>query len=358
MFARFSNNWTLKLTALVLSIALWSHVRGQVNPWENATFKVQLVTAPPRGFVLLNQKELPKTVTVTLRGPRLTLRSLKGPTPANPLATVDDAPLLPPSVLRATLDYSAARKGEQTLPLKNDMELEDIEVLGAKPSEVTVVLDVAEERRFNVRPQFFVGDDWEIEQLKSSTQSATVFGPSQLLDRVVRVRARAPRGELKAGTLKLSNVPLEAVDVDGDVLTSVPIEPSMVDLEVRLREKQVTKSVGITVEQIGRPASDYQIGEIDVVPPRLTVRGPRRLISSVENIPVIVDIDGASRTVISRKNVVLPTGVEAVDGSRVRARVEIKAVSPIPTPTPTLRTPNPLPPPATPAVAEPVTPPA
>ena len=104
MFARLSHNWTLKLTALVLSIALWSHVRGQVNPWENATFKIQLVSAPPRGFVLLNSKDVPKTVTVTLRGPRLTLRSLKGPTPANPLATVEDAPLLPPSVLKARLD--------------------------------------------------------------------------------------------------------------------------------------------------------------------------------------------------------------------------------------------------------------
>ncbi len=360
MFARFSNNWTLKLTALVLSIALWSHVRGQVNPWENATFKVQLVTAPPRGFVLLNQKELPKTVTVTLRGPRLTLRSLKGPTPANPLAGVEDAPLLPPAVLRATLDYSRARKGEQTVPLKNDMELEDIEVLGAKPSELTVILDVAEERRFNVRPQFLVSDDWEVEQIKASTPRARVFGPSQLLDRVVRVRARAPRGELRAGKLKLSNVPLEAIDVDGDVLTSVPIEPDNVDLEVTLSEKQVTKSVEIAVEQIGMPTSGHQIGEIDIVPPRLTVRGPRRLISSLEAIPVIVDIDGAGKTVISRKNVELPTGVEAVDGRRVRVRVEIKAARPTPTPTSTPKpvAPNPLPPPATPAVTEPATPPA
>jgi YbbR domain-containing protein len=360
MFARISHNWTLKLTALVLSIALWSHVRGQVNPWENATFRVQLATAPPRGFVLLNQKELPKTVTVTLRGPRLTLRSLKGPTPANPLATVDDAPLLPPAVLRANLDYSRARKGEQTIPLKNDMELEDIEVLGAKPSEVTVVLDVAEERRFNVRPQFLVGDDWEIESLKSSTPTATVFGPSQLLDRVVRVRARAPRGELKAGTIKLSNVPLQAVDVDGDVLESVPIEPATVDLEVRLREKQITKSVSITVEQIGSPSNGHQIGEIDVFPPRLTVRGPRRLISSLDSLPVIVDINGAGKTVISRKNVVLPTGVEAVDGRRVRARIEIKAASPAPKPVPTTtpQAPDTLPPPATPAATEPPRPPA
>ena len=323
-------------------------MRGQVNPWENATFKVQLVSAPPRGFVLLNPKDVPKTVTVTLRGPRLTLRSLKGPTPANPLATVEDAPLLPPSVLKATLDYSRARKGEQTIPIKNDMELEDIEVLGAKPSEVTVVLDVAEERRFNVRPQFFVGENWEVEELESSAQSARVFGPSQLLDNVVRVRARAPRDEVKAGTFNLTGVPLEAIDVDGEVLSDIPIEPPTVDLKVTIREKQVTKSVAVTVEQIGMPASGHQIGTIDIVPPRITVRGPRRLLSSLESLPVIVNIDGATDTVVSRKRVVVPNGVATVDGERVRARIEIKPVSATPVPTATPQPTGTLPPPATP----------
>lgn len=348
MFSRLSHNWTLKLTALVLSIALWSHVRGQVNPWENATFKVQLVSAPPRGFVLLNEKAVPKTVTVTLRGPRLTLRGLKGPAPANPLATGDDAPLLPPSLLRATLDYSNARKGEQDIPVKNDMELEDIEVLGARPSEVTVILDVAETRRFNIRPQFFVGEDWEIEQIKTSAQSATVFGPSQLLDRVVRVRARAPRSELKAGVLRLPNVSLEAVDVDGDALLTVPIEPQAVDMEVKLREKMVTKSVGLTLEQMGALADGYQAGLVDIVPARITIRGPRRLVSTLETLPVTIDIDGARDTVISRKRVTLPTGVEAVNGTRVRVRMEVKPVADSPQPITPPQPPGALPSPATP----------
>lgn len=359
MFARISHNWTLKLTALILSLALWSHVRGQVNPWENATFKVQLVSAPPRGFVLLNPKDVPKTVMVTLRGPRLTLRSLKGPAPANPLATVEDAPLLAPAVLKATLDYSRAREGEQTIPIKNDMELEDIEVLGAKPSEVTVVLDVAEERRFNVRPQFPVGENWEVEQLQSSVPSARVFGPSQLLDSVVRVRARPPRDEIKAGTFNLAGVPLEAIDADGEVLADIPIEPPTVDLKVKVREKQVSKSIAVTVEQIGMPSSGHQIGTIDIVPPRITVRGPRRLLSSLENLPVIVNIDGASSTVVSRKKVVLPTGVTTVDGERVRARIEIKPVptkpAPAATATPIPQATESLPQPATPAIQPPPT---
>ena len=61
MLARFTHNWTLKLTALVLSLVVWSHVRGQVNPWETMTFKARLKATAPRGFLLLN----PQAVSYT-----------------------------------------------------------------------------------------------------------------------------------------------------------------------------------------------------------------------------------------------------------------------------------------------------
>src|SRR5687768_12560950 len=128
MLARFSNNWSLKITAIVLSVALWSHVRGQVNPWETATFKTRLKADIPRGYIVQGQ-QLPKTVVVTLRGPRLTLRSLKGPAPANPLATGEDAPLLSTAQLRATLDFSEPRKGEQNVLVNVAADIEDIEVV-------------------------------------------------------------------------------------------------------------------------------------------------------------------------------------------------------------------------------------
>ncbi|RYG72219.1 hypothetical protein EON80_04385, partial [bacterium] len=92
---RILSNWSLKLTALVLAIALWSHVRGEVNPLETATFTTKVDPTAPKGWSLQSSANFPKNVRVTLRAPRNRLRELKGVLPLNPLAAPDVAPPLP-----------------------------------------------------------------------------------------------------------------------------------------------------------------------------------------------------------------------------------------------------------------------
>ncbi len=145
---RFLNNWPLKLTALLLSIGLWSHVRGESNPLETATFSVRLQTSAPRGFALVSS-DAPKTVHVTVRAPHLELRALGGPTLplANPLTTTDaDAPPVLNGALTAALDYSAIAKptdAPQNIPIRAESTGEDVEILGVKPASVSVVLERA-----------------------------------------------------------------------------------------------------------------------------------------------------------------------------------------------------------------------
>ena len=90
---RLLHNWNLKLVSLILAVGLWSHVRGEVNPWETATFRVPLAQlSPPPRFLILNAGKVPREVRVTLRAPRARLRAIKGFAPPNPLAPAGDAP--------------------------------------------------------------------------------------------------------------------------------------------------------------------------------------------------------------------------------------------------------------------------
>lgn len=355
MLTRFSHNWTLKLTALVLAIALWSHVRGQVNPWENATFKVKLKVEAPRGFVLLNARQMPGDVTVTLRGPRLALRALKGPAPANPLATGEDSPLLASSQARGSLDLSNPRKGEQDAPVKIAADLEDIEVVGVKPSAIAVELDAAETRRFNIRADLPSVPDLVIVRATPAVARVEVSGLSSQLDRIARVRARVATnkigpGVLRSGKILLSKIPLMAVDARGGVVENVRLEPESVDLEITAREKQEEKAVRVAVTTAGDPVSGYVIGEIDIVPKTLKIRGPRRVLEKLDALPVKVDIKNYKGDFNRRIAVDLPDGVEAIDGRRVRVRVVIEPNAAVPQ---TGSTPSPKPPQPKPPAASP-----
>lgn len=135
---RFTDNWTLKLTSLILAIALWSHVRGEVNPLDTATFTTTVDQNPPAGWAFQSTGALPKSVRVTLRAPRNTLRELKGVLPMNPLAPPDAAPPLP--MLKARLDFPVLKAGASTATIKVESQVEDAEIIGVKPADAVVTL--------------------------------------------------------------------------------------------------------------------------------------------------------------------------------------------------------------------------
>ena len=126
--------------ALVIAIALWSHVRGEVNPLETATFTVPLAATAPEGLTISNRSAIPRDVRVTLRAPRVTLREFKGVLSLNPLAQPADAPQISARYVRADLEFPVPKIGTVSAPVKVESLIDDAEVLGAKPSDVVVTL--------------------------------------------------------------------------------------------------------------------------------------------------------------------------------------------------------------------------
>ena len=138
--SRLLNNWNLKVVALVIAIALWGHVRGEINPLETATFVVPLQATPPPSMRIVNQATIPREVRVTIRAPRVILRDLKGGMSLNPLASPTDALPLSARYVRAVFDFSGATIGTASVPIKVDSLVNDAEVLGAKPTDAMITL--------------------------------------------------------------------------------------------------------------------------------------------------------------------------------------------------------------------------
>jgi YbbR domain-containing protein len=306
---------------------LWSHVREQVNPWEVASFRTRLVANAPSGFVLQNADAVPRYVTIMVRGPHLTLRQLKGGTPANPLAGSEDAPLLTSSSVRATLDFSAPHRGEQKVPVKVETKLEDVEMVGAKPNEITVKLDTAARRKFAIKADFDLPMAWQATEVVFEKQRAEVAGASQLLARVEYVRALVQSKVSASGTLGFERVPLEAIDKNGAVVRGLGIEPKTIRVRATIVERQVEKTVPIKVRLTGAVANGYEVGSSEVEPARVTLRGVKNALEKMDALWVTFELDGESYDVARHVQLQSPQDVEIISPLRVRVRVPIKAIA-------------------------------
>lgn len=324
---RITNNWNLKLTALVLAIALWTHVRGEVNPWETATFKVPLRfdrSDLPQKLIITDASKIPAVVNVTVRAPRLVLREMKGSGLPNPLAPPDEVTTAANGALRATLDFTGAHRGEQTIPIKIEPR-NDLEVIGTNPGDIVVTLDQAAVNRFFVEPDFApaLKAAYTVQGARVEPATVEVSGPSNQLAKVARVQARIISVRAGGGLMTLQKVPLFACDSSGENVLGVRIEPEQATVGVNLREKRVARKLRVIPEPHGMPGRGYRFEAITVDPPRLEVNGPQRNFTTDMALPVPVDINGATAPVTRQVTLSPPEGLKFTGPARVTVRVRI-----------------------------------
>ena len=320
-------NWKLKITALILSLALWSHVRGEVNPWETATFRVPLKwTAPPR-TIALNRDKIPTVVRVNLRAPRSRLRELKGFTPANPLSPAAETTLSTGDVT-ATLDFALARRGEQDVPVKAESRFDDVEIIGVRPNDIIVQLDHAETRSFPIQAQDVTARGYLIENMQLESDSAIVSGLSNALEKVARVRARVRSGALSLNTRQRIAAPLEAIDAQGQVVPNAHVESPDVGVSAVLRERMVERRLPVRVRATG--AGDMP--SLELRPENILVRGPQLQIEKTKSLFCEIAPAELENKTTLRRRVSLPARVVAVESAWVTLQVLAAPVAPTATP--------------------------
>ena len=326
---RLLQNWNLKLTSLVLAVALWTHVRGEVNPMETATFSVRLEPTAPEKLMIMNADRLPKVVRVTLRAPRVTLREIKGGLPPNPLAPVDEAMPLPARFAHARLDFSLARTGQQDLPIKVDSSLDETEVIGVKPSVVEVVLDQPDVKTFPVKavmatplPEGFYLDKVGVQPIK-----ARAFGPAQRLQRVASVRAETKAAAYRSDKMESAAARLVAVDSNGRRLEDIQLVPPEVQVNGMLKEKLEVQELKIDLSQDGDVPDGYRVVGMSAQPASVRVRASRRVLDDISTVPLRVDVTGQKLSFSRHLKLAFPEGITALKNSPVRVDVTVAPFS-------------------------------
>jgi YbbR domain-containing protein len=298
-------NWHLKLSAVLLATVLYT---GLVFSGEFANAPLELPIRPigqPDGSVVLSGSL--GTVKIVYRAPRATA------------ALSSDS-------FRATVDLSEYDMGRapepQVLPIRVEALVDGVQVQTRDPQSVTVELDRIDQKSVPVEVDYGeVPDQLEIDDPAVSVENVAVRGPASLVSRVDRAVARVLIDESGIGVHR--SVDLEAVDIDGQPVDNVDVDPASVDVDIDVHQVETNKTVPVRPDlEQGTPAAGFALAALSVEPSTVTLRGLPDVLSGItEVLTEPLSIAGASETETFEVELILPEDVRLTDGGEPTATV-------------------------------------
>jgi YbbR domain-containing protein len=144
--------------------------------------------------------------------------------------------------------------------------------------------------------------------------------------RVDRAVARVLIDESGIGVHR--SVTLEPVNIDGQPVEGVQIEPQSADVDIDVHQVETNKTVPVRPDiEAGTPAAGFALAGLNVEPSTVTLRGlPDVLTGITEVLTEPLSINGAAEDRTFEAELILPDGVTLTDGDdpvvSVTARIE------------------------------------
>jgi YbbR domain-containing protein len=301
------HNWPLKLAAIGLATLLYG---GFVFSQNTQSFVGSIpveVRGYPRDTFLLND---PEPVTVV----RYT-----SPSGVRPIT----------STFEAWIDISGIEPGSgpQSVPVTVESIDDRITVYGHEPDRMTVNLDRVSKRTVPVRvPEVAPPDGIELGPTTIDPQQVEISGPASVLDAVIEARANVL--VQPSGIDVDQEIRLVPVDVLGNVVGQVNIEPATARVTIPVFSDRDSKTLTISPLVTGDPAPGFALASATVEPQVVTVEGDiDELEPLVSIVTTAVPIGGLSANETFETTLALPTGVVALDVQTVRVTITVRPVA-------------------------------
>jgi diadenylate cyclase len=286
--------------AVLLAIATWLVVAGQVNPPQ--TVRIDGIPLRTVGLDrdLLVVSNIPSTVSAVVHAP---------------LSIAAD---LSPQSFRATANLERLDADVHRVPVEIRPVDERVRVASKEPGALDVELQPRAQRAFSVT--LVVADreslpfSFEISGNPTiSPPQVTVTGPEELVELVERVEASV---SLRGARTTINEArPVTLKDAEGNVLNNLVIDPADVQVIIPINQRFNTRDAAVHVVITGTVAPGYWISNISVDPRTVTLLGPpttlEQIAGFVDTVPV--DVTGAAGDVVRRVPLAPPAGVSALN---------------------------------------------
>ena len=295
------------VVALALAILVWIIALNEVNPIQEKTFgqsvPITLINTPPNTILIGN---VVNRATVTIRAPQQVWLTLSA------------------QQIQLTADLGGLGPGTHSIDLLGKVNADSAEVTHTDPQSITVTLEQSETRicPVTLQPTGALALGYQADTPQMTPDQVTLEGPASAVSAVSVCQARVSLDGLKAEfSGQVSVLPLDA---SGNVVQRVTLTPSNIQVKIPISQKQGFRDVAVKVIITGQLASGYQITNIKVTPPIVTLSSSdpnlvQQLPGFVDTIPL--DITGASSDVVRRVPLQLQANVEGADSVLVEVNV-------------------------------------
>lgn len=302
-------NWPLKLAAIVLATLLYAGFVVSENAREQqVSVPIDALNLPIDAYLLTD----PGTVD------RITY-------------LVTDGSGIRPSTssFRATVDLSDVDPAAGATFVRVDLEAIDnrIQLISWEPTRVRVQLDPFVARTVPVQVQMGeIPEGLEIREPGIDPETVQVSGPKSVIERVVAVRASVI---VQATALNVDqDVALVPIDLVGDPLTPVRVEPATAHVTIPVFENLSNRSLPVSPRLAGSPAAGFEIASVTVDPVLVSVEGNADELASLDRISTDpISVAGASADIETLIRLDLPTGILALGEPTVRVTIRLRPVT-------------------------------
>ena len=303
------NNVGLASLSIVLGFALWIFVTDTENPTRSGVLPIELAVEPVNvpGDLALSGSPVNVRVKVDVADDVWNTLSL-----ADFKATLDLDGLQAGSYdLPVRVEPLTGRGGLRVTQVIPDIVAVELKSLFSKSVSASVSLEGAPPP----------GYEASIPELAAET--VLVTGTQ---DRVTLVTQAVASLDLGGRTESLTQaVGLEPRDSRGFLVEGVSLEPSVMNVSVKIEQTQFSRDLVISPTVVGTPAAGYDIVSLFADPTVITVFGPQSFIGETATIRTQpLDITGATEDVILTVSLDLPTGVSVSGGTSVTVTVQIE----------------------------------
>ncbi|MGB6371789.1 MAG: CdaR family protein [Atribacterota bacterium] len=292
----FLKNIDIKLLSLFLAIILWLYIAGGENPMVENFIDIPLTQINLGEDLVI--KEFPANVSVGIEGPKNIINNISS---HQINGIVNFSEISKEGLYKLKVEVAPPKKTQITRIIPSEIKVEVEKVL-TKEVEVQYSLIGVPEKGYSLtdEPQFnpskvkIIGAQSVLENIKQIICAIDISGIKEDLSRKLKVKA---------------------VDVNGNEIKEVKIEPDIIEVSISLTRGYPEKQLTVKPKIIGKPAPGYYISEILSNPDEIKIFGNYPKISNIEFLETIpIDVSGITKTLSVKVSPALEEGLNIVEG--------------------------------------------